>query len=225
MNSDYTTLTTQALRLLCERCPRLTDSCYWAGTSAISLEVLRHRQSFDLDFHTLKALADTRPLLAEIKAAFPGSFALTQSPDEYGSGFQGVLTLPGGEQITLEVLANYEEMGTSDLTASHLAPPLQRVALERYLADKIQCVVERAEARDLVDIHAVLRNDSALIPLAKQLLAEQDATIAAERLLEWTDDRIAADLKAYTDAPVPDAIQTRDRLLTWLKEHAKEDCP
>jgi hypothetical protein len=37
-----------ALQMLAERCPRLIQSCYWAGTAAVSIEELHHRQSFDL---------------------------------------------------------------------------------------------------------------------------------------------------------------------------------
>jgi len=40
----------EALQLLTEKCPRLRKSCYWAGASAIALEELHHRQSFDLAF-------------------------------------------------------------------------------------------------------------------------------------------------------------------------------
>jgi hypothetical protein len=39
----------QAVVEIAARCPRVVKSCYWAGTSAISLEELRHRESFDLD--------------------------------------------------------------------------------------------------------------------------------------------------------------------------------
>lgn len=67
--------------------------CYWAGTSAISLEELGHRESFDLDFHTRQALADTRPILAELEQAFPGRLELISAPDAFGSGFSALLEL------------------------------------------------------------------------------------------------------------------------------------
>ncbi len=210
-------LVQRALRLVCERCPRLSGSCYWAGTAAIAVEELHHRQSFDLDFHTRGALVDTRPILAEIRNAFPGAFELTQSPDEFGSGFQGVLTIPGGERITIEVLANYEDVSESDLTETTVAPTIPRVTLHRYLADKIQCVADRTEARDLVDIGAVLNKVPALEAKARQFLAEQDAAIVVERLLNLTDERIAADLAAYQDVSVGKASEIRDKLLIWMK--------
>ncbi len=212
----------EALQLVSQRCSRLASSCYWAGTSAVSLEVLHHRQSFDLDFHTRKALLDTRPLLAEMRTAFPKAFDLTQSPDEFGSGFQGILTLPGGEKITIEVMASYADVSDDELTGATAAPALQRVTLKRYLADKIQCVVERAEARDLVDILAVLRHDPLLQPEARRMLTEQDAAIATERLLNWTDERLAADLAAYSDVSLADAREACGLLLKWLKEDAGE---
>jgi len=43
----------QTLQELVAACPRLRQSCFWAGTSAIALEELRHRDSFDLDLHTI----------------------------------------------------------------------------------------------------------------------------------------------------------------------------
>jgi hypothetical protein len=188
-----------ALRLLGERCPRLKSLCYWAGSAALAIEELHHRQSFDLDFHTREALRNVRPILAEIQHAFPGAFEVLQAPDEFGSGFRGVLGLPGGERITVEVLSNYEDVPADDLVPSRTAPGIQRVSLSRYLADKIQCVVERAEARDLVDILAVLRRHPEMEQQARRLLMEQDAVLVTERLLAWTDEQIAEDLAAYDD--------------------------
>ena len=48
-----------------------------------------------------------------------------------------------------------------------------RVSLERYLADKIQCVAERAEARDLVDLAAVFEQRPALKGLARRVLGDR----------------------------------------------------
>ena len=97
-STRQTELSRVALMLLAERCPRLAKMCYWAGTAAIAIEELHHRQSFDLDFHTRQALYDVRPILAEIQAAFPGDFEVIQAPDEFGSSFQGVLALPDAQE-------------------------------------------------------------------------------------------------------------------------------
>lgn len=206
-----------ALRLLAARCPRLTGLCYWAGTSSIAIEELRHRESFDLNFHTHQALVDVRPILAELQSKFAESFSVLQSPDAYGSGFSGVLRLPDGEQITIEVSANFEDVPEQDLVDSETAPTIQRISLRRYLADKIQCVAERAEARDLIDIAAVLRQRPELEPVARQALAEQDALLITERLQTWTDEAIAADLEGYPEVDPKEAGHIRDSLLLWLK--------
>jgi len=206
----------QAVNLLVERCPRLVKACYWAGTSAIALEELGHRQSFDIDLHTCKALQDTRPLLAEIQRAFPGGLALLQAPDEFGGAFSGELDLPGGEKITIEVLSNYEDVDEADLVPSRTNPGLRRISIARYLVDKIQCIAERTEARDLVDIRAVLEARPDLERIARRVFAGQDAIILAERLLGWTDDAIRKDLEAYADVRWTDAIEARRLLLSWL---------
>ena len=211
-----------ALRLLAERCPRLAQKCYWAGTAAIAIEELHHRKSFDLDFHTREALYDVRPILAEIRAAFPGAFEVVQSPDEFGSGFQGTLMLPGGERITIEVLSNYEDVPDSDMVDAETSDRIKRVSLSRYLADKIQCVAERAEARDLVDILVVLRTHPSMNALARGLLAAQDAVLLVERLLGWSDAELEKDLEAYDDVSVGDAREARDLLLRWIKSDASE---
>ena len=88
------------------------------------------------------------------------------------------------------------------------------------MADKIQCVTERVEARDLVDIQALLHQHPAMQQEARQLLAEQDAALAAERLLAWTDEEIESDLKAYVDVDPAAAREIRDLLLKWLKASA-----
>ncbi|MEW6747740.1 MAG: nucleotidyl transferase AbiEii/AbiGii toxin family protein [Planctomycetota bacterium] len=201
----------------------MTATCYWAGTAAIAIEELHHRQSFDLDFHTRAALHNVRPILAEIQAAFPGAFAVVQAPDEFGSGFQGILTLPEGEQITVEVLSNYEDVPIEDLVDAQSSPNMKRVSLSRYLADKIQCVVERLEARDLVDIMAVLQRRPDTERLARQLVAQQDAVLLAERLMGWTDEQIEKDLHAYRDVSAGDACKARDLLLGWVKAAAGDD--
>jgi hypothetical protein len=211
-----------ALRLLIGRCPRLRRQCYWAGSAALSIEELHHRLSFDLDFHTREALRNVRPILSEIQHAFPGKFEIITAPDEFGSGFSGILELPGGARITVEVLSNYEDVRDEDLVPSTTAPGIQRASLSRYLADKIQCVAERAEARDLVDILAVLQHHPAMETQTRRLLREQDALLLVERLLSWTDNRIADDLAAYEDVPPEAARQARDLLLGWLKTTASE---
>lgn len=210
----------QALRLVVERCPGLVSSCYWAGTAAMSVEELGHRGSFDLDFHTLNALADVRPLLAEVQSVFGDDFELLQAPAGFGSGFSGTIRLAGGELVTIEVLSNYEDVPTADLVASSTAPTIRRVSAARYLADKIQCVAERAEARDLVDIAAVLLKHPRLERVARVSLRQQDALIITERLLSWTDDALREDLEAYVDVDPTDAKSARDRLLRWLKADA-----
>ena len=212
----------EVLRLLAGRCPRLASTCYWAGTAAIAIEELHHRQSFDLDFHTRKALYDVRPILAEIRSAFPGAFEVVQSPDEFGSGFQGTLTLPDGDCITIEVLSNYEDVPDSDVVDAKTSARIKRVSLARYLADKIQCVAERAEARDLVDILVVLRRNPSMNALARRLLAEQDALLLVERLLGWSDAGLEQDLAAYDDVSVADAREARDLLLKWIKADESE---
>ena len=188
---------------LSENCERLREACYWAGASAMSLEELHHRGSFDLDFHTRKALLDVRPILAEIQRAFPGSFELISVPDEFGSGFKGVLRLPEMEGVTVEVLW------------------LWRLTAQRFLADKIQCIAERSEARDLVDIAAVLRYHPQLTDEARQIVRSQDALILIERLVAWTVASMREDLAAYQDVEAGAALQARDLLLGWLREGSK----
>jgi hypothetical protein len=208
----------QALLLLVERCPRLIHQCYWAGTSAIAVDEMHHRESFDLDFHTRAAHEKTTPLMMELQAAFPGAFKVLQSPDAYGSGFQGLLLLPSGEEITIEVLSNYEPVPEQDLQDARAVPGVKRVTLTRYLDDKIQCIAERSEARDLVDIMAVLRHVPALESRARQMLLEQDALLVAERLTGWSDANLDDDLAAYRDIDPRVAKACRDLLLSWLAE-------
>lgn len=207
----------QALLLIARRCPRLVHQCYWAGTSAIAVEETHHRESFDLDFHTRAAHEKTTALMMELQAAFPDAFKVLQSPDEYGSGFQGLLLLPSGEEITVEVLSNYETVLDRDLEDARTVPGIKRVTLSRYLDDKIQCIAERSEARDLVDIMAVLQHVPALESRARQMLLVQDALLVTERLTGWSDTSIDDDLAAYHDVDTRVAKQGRDLLLSWLR--------
>jgi hypothetical protein len=210
-------LAREALMLLVDRCPRLRGMCYWAGTSSIAIEELGHRESFDLDFHTHQALVDVRPILGELQAVFAESFSVLQVPDVYGSGFSGLLRLRGGEQITIEVLANFEDVPERDLVEAKTSPGIRRVSLRRYLEDKIQCVTERVEARDLIDISAVLLQHPELELAARSALAQQDALLITERLQAWSDAAVATDLEAYPEVNPVDACRTRDLLLSWLK--------
>lgn len=207
----------KALRLLSEKCSRLRSSCYWAGASAIALEELHHRQSFDLDFHTRKALIDVRPILAEIEQAFPHRFEVISLPDQYGSGFKGILVLSDQEKVTIEVLSNFQDVPDSDLTDSTTVPGVKRITRERFLADKIQCICERSEARDLVDFIFLIRSYPELTGLAKELVKNQDAVMLSERLLSWSDSGIRNDLATYPDVVPNDAVQARDLILEWIK--------
>jgi hypothetical protein len=207
----------KALHLIAERCPRMVKACYWAGASAISLEETHHRQSFDLDFHTRKALFDVRPLLAELQLAFADRFEVITNPDEFGSGFKGILVLSGKEKVTIEVLSNYQDVSKEELVESSMVPGMKRIALIRFLADKIQCIVERSEARDLIDFLAIIRHDPGIMGLARELIAGQDALILSERLLLWTDSALRSDLEIYEDVDPVQAVEARDLLLLWIK--------
>jgi hypothetical protein len=215
--NEQNTILVNALHLIAERCPRIVKACYWAGASAICLEETHHRQSFDLDFHTRKALVDVRPLLAELQLAFPDRFEVITNPDEFGSGFRGILVLSEKEKVTVEVLSNYQDVSDEELVESSLAPGMKRIGLIRFLADKIQCIVERSEARDLIDFLAIIRHDPGIKGLARELIASQDALILSERLLLWTDSAIRNDLKIYEDVNPEQAMEARDLLLSWIK--------
>jgi hypothetical protein len=184
----------------------------------MALEELHHRGSFDLDFHTQKALVDVRPILAEIQQAFPGRFELISVANEFGSGFKGVLRLQEMEGVTVEVLSNFEDVPSHQLVRSRIAPKMWRITTQRFLADKIQCIAERSEARDLVDVAAVLERYPQLTDEARQLLKTQDALILAERLAAWSATSIDDDLAPYQDVNPGDALRARDLLLGWLRE-------
>ncbi len=207
----------EAVAQIAARCPRLVSQCYWAGTSAIALEETGHRESFDLDFHTQEALVDTRPLLAELERAFPGAVEVVRPPDAFGSGFTVVVKLARGARLTLQVFGGFETVPDADLVAAVAAPRLRRITLARYLMDKVQCVLERLEARDLVDIFAVLRHRPEMDRVLRRAVAAQDMVLLAERLLGWTDASIRDDLRAYPGVKPEDAIAMRDQLLELVK--------
>jgi hypothetical protein len=208
----------EAVRSIAARCPRLVEQCYWAGTSAIALEETSHRESFDLDFHSQHPFTDTRPLLAELQRAFPGKLEVVQAPDARGSGFSAVIELSGGDRMTLQVFSAFDDVPDEDLVPSTTASELRRVSLQRYLADKVQCLVERIEARDLVDIHAVVANRPRMRYALQKFVLEQDALLLAERLLAWTDGAIRDDLKTYRDVDPDNAIAMKNELLALLKQ-------
>jgi len=205
------------LTMVATRCPELARVCFWAGTSAIATEELHHRVSLDLDFHTRRALADVRPLLARMRAALRGRLEVVQPPDALGSAFRAVLSLPGGVRLPVEVFSSFEDVPATDLVPSSTLPGVLRVSLRRYLADKLQCVVERLEARDLYDIGAVLQHAPRLVPRAKALVARQDLALLCERLLGWTEDALRDDLAAYPGVDPAEASKLRDLLLEWAR--------
>jgi hypothetical protein len=217
--NEQNRILTEALHLIAERCPRMAKACYWAGASAISMEETHHRESFDLEFHTRKALFDVRPLLVELNMAFPGRFEVITNPDEVGSGFKGVLVLSGQKQVTIEVLSNYQDVEGDDLVESRLVPGMKRISLTRFLADKVQCILERSEARVLVDFLAAIRHDPGITELARELIAGQDALILSERLLLWTESALRSDLEIYEDVDPEQAVEARNLILSWIREN------
>jgi hypothetical protein len=107
-----------------------------------------------------------------------------------GSGFTGLVELPGGAKLTVQVFAGFEE---------------------------VQCVLERIEASDLVDIAAVLERVPRMNRVVRRAVAAQDALLLVERLLGWTDESIREDLRAYHDVEPADAIAMRDELLALVR--------
>lgn len=142
MREDLASILAATLREIVSDCPSVKTSCYWAGTSAIALEELKHRDSFDIDLHTIRALEDLRPLLAEMETTFTTRLSLAEPPGPYRSGFQGIIQVSDGKELTLQVMANYEEVPLDQLVDSTLVPGLRRVGLAKYLRDKLTCLVE-----------------------------------------------------------------------------------
>jgi hypothetical protein len=204
-------------RHLLKHCPKLVQNCYWAGTSAIAIEELQHRRSFDIDLHTKTALCDVRPFLRELELAFPGKIQMIQAPGTVGEGFRVSVQMDNGEQITLEVLANYEDIEDDDLVQSKLISEISRVSLFKYLADKIQCLVERHEARDLIDIYALLMAYPNLEQSAKKLVDNLDPLLLVERLNDWDENSIKEDLSSYPDVDFRNALKMMNTILEWVK--------
>jgi hypothetical protein len=60
--------------------------------------------------------------------------------------YVGLLFEPAGHRPAIpnkDVLQN-------ELTDSNIVPQIKKITRERFLADKIQCIAERSEARDLI---------------------------------------------------------------------------
>jgi hypothetical protein len=208
----------ETLTTLAQRCPRLLRSCYWAGTSPIILEETHHRQSYDIDLHTLRALRDVRPFGVELRNAFGTAYQVLSEPDSLGSGFRGSLDLASGGQIFIEVMASFESPGKADLVPSKLVPGWRRVSLRRYTLDMLQCVAERMEARDLVDLRVVFDYRKELAEACRRQLSNLDQLLLGERLLSWTDETLRSDLEAYPGVDWKLGAGARDTLLGWLQE-------
>ena len=163
-------------------------------------------------------MVDVRPILAELQGACGESLELVQAPDEFGSGFRGILTLDSGESVAIEVRSSYQDTKPWELVAATLVPAFRRITLRRYVEDKVQCIVEPAEARDLVDLRATLTLRPELEGFIRQAVGDQDALLLSERLLSWDDAAIRRDLASYEDVKPLDASGMRDLLLRWLKE-------
>lgn len=102
------------------------------------------------------------------------------------------------------MLPNFEDVMPPDLIPAQCVQGVVRIGLHRYLADKVQCIAERSEARDLLE------------PEARDLL-EQDLILLSERLLLWTDEAIEKDLRPSPDIPVQSVIAGRNTLLAHLE--------
>ncbi len=198
------------------RCPRLARACYWAGTAAIAVEELHHRRSFDLDLHTHRALIDVRPLLAEVELAFGSACNVLRAPDEFGDGFAAVIEYRPRKRIVLEVLSNYRDVEPGQLAPSKAVPGLMRVSLRRYLDDKVQCLIDRTEARDLVDIHAALAAQPRLRSALRAALRAQDGILLLQRMEAWTPASLKADLAAYRDIDPSVALSMRNEIVRLM---------
>ena len=120
--------------------------------------------------------------------------------------------------MPIEVLSNYESVAAEDLCPALIAPGIFRVSIKKYLRDKVQCLVERNEARDLTDIGAVLTRFPDLQAAAREEVSKLDLVLLSERLLGWSERELAADLARYEDVEVAQAQRVRDLILSWVAE-------
>jgi predicted nucleotidyltransferase component of viral defense system len=120
--------------------------------------------------------------------------------------------------MLIEVLSNFDDVSKEDLSEAKIVKGVKRVSLNKYLRDKLQCLCERTEARDLADIFAVLQKFPKLVNFAHQCLLQIDLVLLSQRLLDWNDEALKSDLLKYNDIKFDEVKAMRDKMLAWIKE-------
>ena len=116
----------------------------------------------------------------------------------------------------MEVRSSYQDTKPWELVVATLVPAFRRITLRRYVEDKVQCIVERAEARDLIDLRATLTLRPELESFIKQAVAEQDALLRNGCCPGMTQP--FAEISRHTRTSNPETSDMRKLLLSWLKE-------
>jgi len=157
------------------------------GGTAIALR-LGHRVSVDFDFFSSRPL--DKSLLFEAMPALVAAVPLQDEPDAWSALIDGVKISFFGE-----------------LAFGHYSPPeetqdghLVVAALDDLLALKLKVVLQRSEAKDYIDIAAMLRHGIDIgrgLAIAEAMFRPQFAPMIALRALTYFED---GDLHTLSDA-------------------------
>jgi hypothetical protein len=157
------------------------------GPTAIALR-LGHRESVDFDFFSLDAGASTR--LLEGTSYLRGGEILQSAPGTLS------VRIDRGGQVKVSFFGPLR-IGQVEEPEAAAGPGILVASLRDLGGVKVAVVTQRAEARDYVDVHALLR---AGIPLPEMLAAaaliyeDEFNPLVALKALAYHDDIPAADL-------------------------------
>ena len=108
--------------------------------------------------------------------AFKDRFTLIEPPNPYGSGFQGALKVATSEELTVQVMANFEEVPLEQLVPSRRVPGIRRVGIFGHI---VELQRNRREAIFLNKLDELFKS-----PLVVGRLSSSYKSGPSERLLD-----------------------------------------
>lgn len=157
---DYVHLMQQALSEIAEAIPKSHEKLYLGGTAPVSIRHLRHAISLDLDFHTNQALAPTSLEARSLKKHFKGRLEWFEADHEFGI-FRGAIDSGEIDQnggkilIEIDLFSHFEDTPNELLEDGGTWSKFKTTSLHAYLKNKVTCLEERAEAKDLYHLYCL----------------------------------------------------------------------
>jgi len=209
---DYKATIQQSVTEVVTAAPELAKTCYLSGTMPVTVIDQPFAMSIDMDWRTKKTHQSPSGIVKTLADTLGDRFEVEEADREFGI-YRAIIrpAKKGGVLMSLDLFSSFEPAKTLRTF------PVTGVSAESfadYLANKVACLTERMEVKDLFHLCALTKNPKTARDTWDAIGDGIGADELAERIIMAKDD--LSSIKSLFAPPPGFSAPTKADFSAWL---------